>query len=710
MVENPIDLYALAWPVLRLGEALELTAQEAKLASHLAKINLPALDPTNLTSPNLEQWINVAVAQLGFEAEAVETTLGDLDRLIHTAAPAILRLPATDEPRFLFLIPHQWDVICLTPDAQTRYLRAAEVSEALRQVLVGPWLATTDQLLASANVAVERRARARLLLIEEQLGAAPVSSGWLLRLQPGASVWRQARQAHLLRPLLSMFTAQALQQNLTLLTWGIIGWGTFQGHFDRAWLFAWALLLFTAIPFTGWATWAAHRFSIGLGAIFKQRLIHGALKLQVAEIRHQGAGQFLGRVLESEAVELLALNGSWAALTAFSQLALASGVISFGAGGWLPVVLLWLWVVGLLAVLGGVYRRSRTWIKTYRDLTNDLVENMVGHRTRLAQATPHYWHYAEDTLLEHYLELSQRVDQISVWLNAVPRTWLIAGMVGLVTAFISGPTSVTTLAFGLGGLLLAYQALDRMARGAQSFIQLALTWEQVAPMFHAAGRSDGSPSVPLMSAANRDTSDSPMILAKDLYFRYHAKGRTALRGCHFKIFNGDRLLLEGPSGGGKTTLAALLAGLHQPEAGTLLLHGYDWRSLGGEAWRQVVVLAPQFHENHVFTETFGFNLLMGRNWPPTAEDLQAAADLCHELGLDDLLKKMPSGMQQIVGEGGWQLSHGERSRLFIARALLQKADLIILDESFGALDPENLRQALQCTLKRAPTLLVIAHP
>jgi ATP-binding cassette subfamily B protein len=70
---------------------------------------------------------------------------------------------------------------------------------------------------------------------------------------------------------------------------------------------------------------------------------------------------------------------------------------------------------------------------------------------------------------------------------------------------------------------------------------------------------------------------------------------------------------------------------------------------------------------------------------------------------------MPSGMLQMVGETGWQLSHGERSRLYIARALLQNADLVVLDESFAALDPENLQLVLQCVLKRAPTLLVIAH-
>ena len=92
------------------------------------------------------------------------------------------------------------------------------------------------------------------------------------------------------------------------------------------------------------------------------------------------------------------------------------------------------------------------------------------------------------------------------------------------------------------------------------------------------------------------------------------------------------------------------------------------------------------------------------------EDYKEAEAVCRELGLGELLGRMPGGFEQMVGESGWQLSHGERSRLFIARALLQRADLLVLDESFAALDPENLRLALDCVLKRAPALLVIAHP
>ncbi len=101
---------------------------------------------------------------------------------------------------------------------------------------------------------------------------------------------------------------------------------------------------------------------------------------------------------------------------------------------------------------------------------------------------------------------------------------------------------------------------------------------------------------------------------------------------------------------------------------------------------------------------------MGRQWPVSEDHIQEAHDLCVDLGLGELLQRMPSGMMQMVGETGWQLSHGERSRIFLARALLQNTQLTILDESFSALDPESLEKCLNCAFERAQTLLVISHP
>jgi ATP-binding cassette subfamily B protein len=142
----------------------------------------------------------------------------------------------------------------------------------------------------------------------------------------------------------------------------------------------------------------------------------------------------------------------------------------------------------------------------------------------------------------------------------------------------------------------------------------------------------------------------------------------------------------------------------------LLLDGLGLSDLARRRLARGVVAAPQFHENHVLSETFAFNLLMCSRWPPSEGDLNEAVEICAELGLADLLMRMSARLMQMVGETGWQLSHGERSRLYLARALLQKARVVILDESFAELDPEMLNRALQSVLERASTLMVVAHP
>jgi ATP-binding cassette subfamily B protein len=280
----------------------------------------------------------------------------------------------------------------------------------------------------------------------------------------------------------------------------------------------------------------------------------------------------------------------------------------------------------------------------------------------------------------------------------------------LAPSFLNGSATPARLAVAIGGALLGYRALRRLSAGIWHLAEAWVAWQQVAPLFRAGARRDPPGAPELVIQSGRDNAEIPVLEAHDLTFRYSARPDPVLHGVSLRIAHGDRVWLEGASGAGKSTLASLLVGLRAPESGLLLAGGLDRRTLGAEGWRRRVASAPQFHENHVITGTFGFNLLMSRpNWPPSQEDVDLLEPLCRELGLDDLLARMPGGLMQMVGETGWQLSHGERSRLFLARALLQDASLVVLDESFAALDPDNLRRSLECARRRAPSLLVIGH-
>jgi ATP-binding cassette, subfamily B, bacterial len=709
------DLDQLSWPVSRLGEALEALAHTSGLAPRAVEIPPPPHSLARDGTEGLGRWIEATAGSLGLEAEPVDVPYAEVERLVQCAGPALLRLPGAGEPHFLALLSgRRRAVAILGPDRVIHWLRPDVICTALCHELEQLLVARVDQLLGEAKVPKQRQARARGAILHERLSPARLDGGWLLRLPPGASMWRQIRQTRLPRHLLVLIGAHTIQYLLVLLSWWLVGRGALEGRLDQGWLLAWALILLTTVPFRLLTIWSQGVLAVSAGGLLKQRLLYGALRLAPEEVRHQGAGQFLGRVLESQAVESLALSGGFLALVAGIELIIAAVVLGKGAGGTLHVLLFLGWVALALLLSWRSFRYRQRWTEARLGLTHDLVERMVGHRTRLAQEPREHWHNGEDQALERYFTLSRAMDGAALVQALVPGGWLIVGLLGLTPVFVSGSDVPAAFAVSLGGILLASRALGKLALSLSYFMGAAIAWKQVALFFQAGARPEvsGSPAFALaLGPRSHETANGqPILDARDLSFRYHERSEPILRVCSLQIGVGDRILLEGPSGGGKSTLASLLMGLRLPQSGLLLFQGLDWQTLGAEGWRRRVVGAPQFHENHVFTGTFAFNLLMGRRWPAQPEDVQQAEALCRELGLGDLLDRMPAGLLQTVGETGWQLSHGERSRLYIARALLQGTDLVVLDESLAALDPETFHRSLHCVLDRVSTLLVIAHP
>ena len=667
---NP-DVTAFVWPAARFDDALIAVARES------------------------------STRHSGLEALATEMSYADFERQIPTLGPALLQVPGEDG--FLTILAHS---ILLSPDHKKVAMDPGTVRSALCWEMEAPVLKQIQETLELAEVPLSRQARAREAILRERFSAVPIRGIWLLRLPPSANFWLQLRQARVPQRLFTLAGAHAIQYVLWILAWWMVGQNVLSGRSSHNWLVLWALLLLSLVPIRVLITWLQGQIAIGAGAKLKQRLFYGALRLEPDSIRYQGAGQLLGRVIESEAVEALALSGGFLGMVAIIELAIAIFVLGAGAGGILHSVLLvaWLIITGVLA--RRYFVRNRAWTDVRLAMTHDLVESMVGHRTRLAQLPPDRWHEGEDEVLEHYRKASRAMDRSTTALMAiVPRGWLVLALLGLTPAFIGGVSSTAKMAIAVGGMLLAYRALKRLATGAWQVAGAAVAWERVSTLYHSATRPEmlGSPGV-------LPSTDSPAVVeARDLVYRYHDRHEPVLRGCSLRIHTGDRLVLEGPSGGGKSTLVSILAGLREPNSGELLIDGFDLHTLGSERWRQRIAAAPQFHENYVLAETFAFNLFMGRRGTLRQGDLEEAEVICQELGLADLLARMPAGMLQMVGETGWQLSHGERSRLYIARALLQDAEVVVLDESFAALDPENMRRAVECVLKRARSLLVIAH-
>ncbi|HMB91099.1 MAG TPA: ABC transporter ATP-binding protein [Rhodothermales bacterium] len=700
-------LFPHTWQAAQLPEALSVLAHRKGMA--------PAADATNaLPAPSdnteaLNNYVEATAGRVGFEAEPVLMPYIEVEQTLALATPALVRVSKGTDIHFLVLTrTSRRHVYALGPDRTSHRLHPTEVRAALCASLEAPATAEVDRLLAAAGLPPTKQSRTALL--REHLSDTQVEGLWLLRLPPSAPFLKQVQQAGLVRRLGGLMTAHTLQYVLWLLAWWTIGRAALQGRFDSGWLLAWTFLLLSLIPIRLMVRWLQGYLAVHVGSLLKRRLLLGALSLPLEGVSRQGIGQLFGRVIESNAVETLALSGGFLAFLSLLELGMAGGILALGAGGPLHAAALAGWITVTMLLARHYYRKQQAWTDERLILTDHLVERMIGHRTRLAQQARSHWHTDEDREVAHYLDTMRNMDHAASWLQAfVPRGWLVASFLAFAPVFVGGQNTAA-LAVSLGGILLAYQALGRLTLGLEHLTRATIAWEQVAELFHTGATQPSLPRCPVTVPCNPPQQGTVVLEAHDLTFR-HAPGRKpVLRNVHLAVHAHDRLLLQGPSGGGKSTLSSLLTGLRQPETGLLLLRGLDRQTLGQAEWRRRVVAAPQFHENHVLTGTFAFNLLMGRCWPPGPDDLSKAEQLCRALGLGNLLNRMPAGLMQMVGETGWQLSHGERSRLFLARALLQQADFVVLDESFGTLDPENQALVMHCTLEQAPTLLVIAHP
>jgi subfamily B ATP-binding cassette protein MsbA len=195
------------------------------------------------------------------------------------------------------------------------------------------------------------------------------------------------------------------------------------------------------------------------------------------------------------------------------------------------------------------------------------------------------------------------------------------------------------------------------------------------------------------------------VAYRDVAFRYGPELPRVLEGIELEIEPGETVALVGASGAGKSTLASLLPRFHDPEAGAVTVDGVDVREVALEELRGAIGIVPQ--EPMLFAGTVRENLLYG-NLEATEAEVEAAVEAAHAAVF---VRELPDGLDQLVGERGVTLSAGQRQRLAIARVMLKRPRILILDEASSSLDAESER-LVQDALDRLVedrTTVVIAH-
>lgn len=239
----------------------------------------------------------------------------------------------------------------------------------------------------------------------------------------------------------------------------------------------------------------------------------------------------------------------------------------------------------------------------------------------------------------------------------------------------------------LGQLVAAELVIVGVLEGLEKLIRML---ETVYDLLTSVDKVGHVTDLPVERAGGRPLPHSPQgaaIMCRGVNFSYRP-GVEVLSNLGLQVRPGEHVSLVGESGAGKSTLASLLCGLQEPTHGVVQINGMDVREASLESLRRVVALVSD--TNEIFEGTVEENILLGREHIPY-EDVQWALDLTQ---LSEELTRLPEGMQtKLVGEGR-NLSRGQIQRLLIARAIVGRPRLLILDEAFTGIDENDKLQIL----------------
>lgn len=192
---------------------------------------------------------------------------------------------------------------------------------------------------------------------------------------------------------------------------------------------------------------------------------------------------------------------------------------------------------------------------------------------------------------------------------------------------------------------------------------------------------------------------------QDVKFSYAKDQKPILKGITMHVKSGETIAFVGESGAGKSTLLNIIIGFLMPEKGSLLIDGTDSRSINLRSYRRFIAVVPQ--STVLFSGSIRDNITYGLEHV-TEEEIQQAVRAAN---LEEMLQKLPDGLDTMVGSHGDKLSGGQRQRISIARALIRNPQVILFDEATSALDSisEKLIQDALQNLTKGKTTFLVAH-
>lgn len=448
-------------------------------------------------------------------------------------------------------------------------------------------------------------------------------------------------------------------------------------------------------------SWVAQKITIGL----KRRLYEKLLTMDTAYFDSRNSGEVLFRYsTDAETASTGLINSAKQFLSrTFSSIALV-GVLVYNS---------WQMAAIAVAVLGffiypmHIVRKKMKAIlaKTVVNLSSVITaynETFAGNKTIRSFTLEEEFKKRFYQITDTTFALAMKMVKSSNWLSPLMHVIMSFGIAFVIWSgsylIVTGKiTSGNFVAF-TAALIMLYKPLRSLGN---YFISIQNSFIAIDRIFEMLGLQ---PQVKDKENALELNTIKKGITFKNVNFSY-VPGREVLHDINLEIPKGSTLALVGNSGGGKTTVSALIPRLYDIENGEIKIDGVNIRDYSQKSLRKQIAMV--FQDNFLFSGTIRENILLGN--PEVSEDViwSALKNAC----LEDFVKGLPNGLDTDIGERGTLLSGGQKQRLAIARAFVKNAPIVILDEATSALDTKSekvVQEALDNLMKNR-TVIVIAH-
>ncbi len=448
-------------------------------------------------------------------------------------------------------------------------------------------------------------------------------------------------------------------------------------------------------------TWVANKITIGV----KRRLYDKLLSMDSSYFDRNNSGTILMRYSHDAEIASTGLidNLKQFLSKTFSSVSLVCVLLYNSWQLAIIAIAVLLFFIYPMAIVRKKMKEIMT--NTVGNLSNVMTiynETFAGNKTIRSFTLEENFRHRFQDVTDMMFSLAMRLVKGTNWLSPLMHIIMSVGIAFVIGGgsylIVSGKiTSGNFVAF-IAALMMLYTPLKSVGN---NYIAIQNSFLAIDRMFEIL---DLQPHIKDLSSAKELTEVKKNIVFDHVFFEY-AAGREVLHDINLEIPVGSTLALVGNSGGGKTTISALLPRLYDIKKGAIKIDGSDIRDISQKSLRKHIAMV--FQDNFLFSGTVRENVLLGNEYADETAIWQALKNSC----LDEFVKDLPQGLDTQIGERGILLSGGQKQRLAIARAFVKNAPIVILDEATSALDNKSERvvqEALDNLMKNR-TVIVIAH-